>query len=418
MDKIAFLFTGQGAQFVGMGKGLYDEFDIARKTYEEANDILGFNLAKLCFEGNLGELARAENAQPALLAASVVAYRVFMKEIGIAPDYCAGHSLGEYSALACTGALKFSDALKIVRKRGKLTQKIIDYDIGAMTIIDAVNKEIVEEQCKKVSDNDKYCIINCYNSPSQVAIAGHKEAVEAVESIMLDMDAKVTPLITSAPFHSSLMQPIVMDLEEELRKYNCNRFKYPVVSNYNALPYDNPEKVIEMLLLQMTNPVQWQATMRFLMDQGVTIAIEMGPQNVLCNLVNSNSQGIEAFCYGSKEDRLSLTGFFYSDGRVKEQIPSVITRCLAAAASTPNACWDIEEYRQGVTESYRKIQQIQDYIEREGILPSKKQMQEALNLLRTIFITKKIPYEEQNEWFNEIFDEISEHEEFADLKSV
>lgn len=306
MTRTAFLFTGQGAQFVGMGKQFYEEYEIARQTFEEANDVLNFDITKLCFNGSLGTLSRTDNMQMALLTVNVVAYRVYMNEIGIAPDFCAGHSLGEYAALTCSGAMSFSDSLKIIKERGGLSKEFVESDIGAMTIIEGLPADIVEVECNKISSAKQYVAINCYNSPLQVTVAGHKEAVEEIEERVLDLDGRITPLMMSAPFHSPLMQHAAKQLKQYLKTYRFNDFQCQVISNVDALPYKSSEKIADTLADQMVKPVKWQEIMNYLERNGVTTAIEMGPKSILCSLVKENTSQIAAYCFGEKEGRQIL----------------------------------------------------------------------------------------------------------------
>lgn len=307
MEKLAFLFTGQGAHYVGMAKNFYDDHKIARQTFEEANDVLGFDLPKLCFEGTLADLTKTENTQVAMFTASVVAYRVYMEQIGIAPQFCAGHSLGEYAALVCTGALTFSDGLRIVKKRGELTKEIVEKGVGGMTIIDGLSQQIVEEACKKVSTVGNFVWVNCYNSPTQFAISGKKEAVEDVEARLLDMGANITPLFNSAPFHSPIMDYAVQELKETIERCKLYPFKWPVIANAKGYPYQEYSEVADVMAMHMTNPVKWTNTMQYLKKFGVTFVIEMGPKNVLAKLAQMNVPEIEAYCYGQKEGERYLS---------------------------------------------------------------------------------------------------------------
>lgn len=406
MEKIAFLFTGQGSQYVGMSKSFYDDHAIAKQTFEEANDVLGFDLAKLCFEGTLGELTRTENTQPAILTSSVVAYRVYMQEIGIAPQFTAGHSLGEYAALTCSGALTFADALKITRERGLATKEVADSEVGAMTIIDNLSPETVQAEIDKLElPEGQFVMINCYNAPNQVAIAGHQAAVEELESRLLDLDAQVTPLLMSAPFHTPLMQSVADRLQELLKNTTFNHFRHPVLANVDGLPYGDTANIIDKLTKQTLQPVKWQATMQYLKRYGVTHTIEMGPKNVLNNLVAANTPSIEALCYAMREDRKRLEEIFSPQHVLKKHIPTVVTRCLAIAVATPNNNWDQDEYRTGVIEPYRKIQQMQDELDQNQAQPTVDQMRDALVMLQSVFTTKKLPQKEQADWFYQILDE-------------
>lgn len=417
MDKIAVLFTGQGAHYVGMAKAFYDEYEVAKQTFEEANDILGFDIGKLCFEGEMDELSKLENMGPALLITEVVAYRVYMKEIGIAPHFFAGHSMGEFAALTCAGAIKFGDAVKIVRERGLLTEKAIDRDIGAMAIIKGIDAKIVEEECRKISDNQKFVAVSCFNAPFQVAVAGHKEAVKMLEKRILDMDGQVIRLTTvaGAPFHSPLMLEWAVKFKRILQNFTYYPFRCPVISNITSAPHADSENIPDMLGIHLAKPVKWRETMGFFKRCGVTLAIEMGPKNVLCKLVKANTPEIDAYCYAQKEDQRILYDRLYKNAQLRKHIPTVVTRCLATAAATPNSNWDKDEYAKGVVEPYKRMQSIQDELEKNGDRPGMKQMTEALEMLRRIFETKKLPVKEQVEWFSRIFEETANYYEFKDF---
>jgi len=414
MEKIAFLFTGQGSQYVGMAKSFHDDYEIARRTFEEANDILGYDLAKLCFDGSLSELTRTENTQPALLTASVVAYRVYMQEVGLVPQFCAGHSMGEYAALTCAGALTFADALKVVRARGLFTKEVADSEVGGMTIVDGLPAEVVEEECRKLSTADQFVMVNCYNSPTQVAVAGHQALVEELESRLLDLDAQVTPLLMSAPFHTPLMQGVADQLRELLGSITLHNFRYPVIANVDARPYGEPKQIIDKLVRQTVSPVKWQDTMHFLRRYGVTHAIELGPKNVLTSLVTANTPETEALCFAQREDRKALQEIFPATHVLKKHVPTVITRCLATAVSTPNRNHDQAAYRAGVVEPYKAIQQIQDELEQTQAQPTEAQMMAALEMLESVFVTKQVPLVEQQESFYRILDETGTFYQFKD----
>lgn len=312
MNKITFMFSGQGSQYLGMAKSYYEEFEVARHTFEEASDVLGFDMAGLCFKGGLGAIARAENAQPAILTASVAAYRVFMSEVGIEPEFCCGHSLGEYSALTCAGAISFSDALNIIRQRGILVKEAVQKNIGTMSIIDGIDDWIIEEECTRITSPKHMVAINCYNSSRQTTVAGHKQAVEQIEEAAASLGAHVTPLMASAPIHSPLMKDMAVRLNKILTEYTYNKLKYTVIANVDAMPYGGPEDVVAKLTAHMIQPVRWKGTVKFLHEHGVKIAIEMGPRNVLCNIVKSCVPDMETYFHDKKEDLENICNRIYA----------------------------------------------------------------------------------------------------------
>lgn len=402
MEKIAFLFPGQGSQYLGMSKTLFNQFDIAKFTFEEAGDTLGFDLAKLCFEGSLADLGKTENALVALLTASVVAFRVYMKEIGILPQFCTGHSLGEYSALTCSGAMKFSDALKIVFERSKIAQQVAASVAGMMTIIDGLTADQVNDFCNRVSKEDNFVAVSCYNSCTQVAVSGHLQAVQQVEDLVLDHGGQVTPLISNPPFHSPIMQMAAEKLQEELSKYSFSQLRYPVISNVTALPYQSSGQIIVNLTEHMVRPVKWLSIMNYLEKQGITLTVEMGPKSVLSDLLKLNFEKIQTTCFDQKEDRKLLAELKKGYGHTGS---TVITKCLAAAVATPNSNFNHDEYQKGVIEPFRRIRAIQDELENKGTVPDIGEMTEALELLKLIMETKKVSRDEQVEWYDEIFEE-------------
>ncbi|MCX7748506.1 MAG: ACP S-malonyltransferase [Clostridia bacterium] len=409
MKKVAFLFPGQGSQYVGMGKSLCENHVAAREVFDEASDALGFDIKNLCFEGSMEELTKTENTQPAILTASVAAFRVYMKELGVEPLYLAGHSLGEFSALACAEGIKFHDAVKIVRNRGRFMQEAVPQGLGAMAAVSGVDREVIESTCRQYSDMNRMVVVSNYNSSEQIVISGHTAAVNEAGEKLKQLGARVVPLKVSAPFHSPLMQPAADRLKEELLKYSYNSMKWDVIANSSALPYKNHESIVDSLTQQIVSPVRWAESMKYLEAMGVELAVELGPQTVLKNLMKKNVPAIEVLSYDKEEDVKALAGKLSREAGKKADIENarllLITRCLAVAVCTKNSNWDNEVYKKGVIEPYNRIRNMRDELENSAVEPTEEQMHEALEMLKSVFETKRTPIEEQRERFSQIFDE-------------
>lgn len=416
MNRTALLFPGQGSQYVGMGKMLYERYAAAKQTFEEANEALAFDIAALCFEGGIEELTKTEHTQPALLTVSVAAFRVYMQEVAVAPAFMAGHSLGEISALTCAGAIRFADALTIVRQRGRYMQEAVSAGAGAMAAVDGLAREIVEEECRNARDEGLDAVVSNYNAPAQNVISGHAQAVAKVGSALSRQGGTVIPLKVSAPFHSPLMHSAAVKLEATLRQFSYKPIHTPVISNVDALPYKDEQEIVQRLTRQMTEPVRWADSMSFLQQQGVTAAVEIGAGSVLTNLMKRNGTSIRAISFDKTEDLSTLRNELEVNGNhsgKQGELPAaarsgtnnVVTKCLTIAVCTRNRNWNNDEYEKGVIEPYRTVQLIQDELDRSGRQPTLGEMQDALKMLGSVFETKKVPIEERKDRFNQVLDE-------------
>lgn len=407
MAKIAFLFPGQGSHYIGMGRTLYESFAEVRETFEEANQVLGFDLKKLCFEGNMDELTKTENTQPAILTVSVAAYRVYMKEIGVKPDFMAGHSLGEISALCSAGALDFTDALRIVRQRGIFMQEAVTPGVGGMVAINGASPSIVMEVCQMVSTEAEFVVVSNYNSPNQIVISGHQKALREAGEELKTAGATVIPLRVSAPFHSPLMKPAADRLKLELDKYTFSQLKYEVISNVTAEPYPAQDSIRDYLTKQLVHTVRWLDSMEYLISQGVELTVELGPQTVLRNLMKKIAPQIKSYAYDDGADSRALK----TELAVVEQQPKlikngmdVIIKCIAEAVCTKNNNHDEQEYQKGVVEPYQQITRMKDEIEKANREPTAAEVSSAFEMLKRVFNTKKVPDSEQVARFNDLFE--------------
>jgi [acyl-carrier-protein] S-malonyltransferase len=283
-SSIAFLFPGQGSQAVGMGKELANNHPVARQTFEEADEALGYRLSTVCFEGPEETLRLTEVTQPAILTASVAAWRV-LQEKDLKPDYVAGHSLGEYSAHVAAGTLTFADALRTVRNRGRYMQEAVPIGVGAMAAILGLSPDKVSEIANDAAQGE-VCQPANVNSPEQVVVSGHAGAVERAIKLATERGAKkAVRLPVSAPFHCSLMQPAQDRLAADLGALSFQNPSRPVVCNVDASVVDSAEASRDALIRQVTGAVKWEPSVRLLINKGVSLFIEVGPGKVLWGLM-------------------------------------------------------------------------------------------------------------------------------------
>ena len=283
-SPIALLFPGQGSQAVGMGKELADNHPIAQQTFEEADAALGYKLSQLCWEGPEEKLKLTEITQPAILTASIAAWRV-LQEKGLKPDYVAGHSLGEYSAHVAAGTLSFADAVRTVRNRGKYMQEAVPVGVGAMAAILGMPLDKVTEIAKE-SAQGEVCQAANINSPEQVVISGNAGAIARAIQLATERGAKkAVSLPVSAPFHCALMQPAQDRLAQDLKALSWHDPSCPVVCNVDAAPITSGEAARDALIRQVTGAVRWDESVRVLIEKGAVLFIEVGPGKVLWGLM-------------------------------------------------------------------------------------------------------------------------------------
>ena len=284
MTKFAMVFPGQGSQTVGMLKDLADNYPIVKSTFAEASEVLGYDLWALIQTGPTEELNKTWQTQPALLASSVAIYRVWQSENGSEPDFMAGHSLGEYSALVCAGVIDFKDAIKLVELRGKLMQEPVPNGTGAMYAIIGLDNDSIRLACEQAAQGQVVAPVN-FNSPGQVVIAGNKEAVERAGALCKEAGAKrALPLAVSVPSHCALMKPAADKLASTLNSITFNAPKFAVINNVNVKVESAADNIKGALIAQLYSPVRWTETVEEMANQGVTLLVEMGPGKVLTGL--------------------------------------------------------------------------------------------------------------------------------------
>lgn len=281
MSNLAFVFPGQGAQFVGMGKDFYDKFDIAKKYFDEADEALGYSIKKICFEGSEDDLKLTANTQPAILVVSVIAAELLKAE-GITPNIAGGHSLGEYSALVIAGSLKFSEAVVLVHKRGQFMQEAVPVGKGSMAAIIGLDDEIIVNSCNEASAVGEVQAVN-FNCPAQTVIAGTVKGVNKAVEILKSAGAKKAVILpVSAPFHSTLMKPAAEKLSVELDKIEIKNAEFPVASNFTGKLENSADEIKSNLVSQADNPVKWIDCVKSMKNDGAEIFVECGPGKTLC----------------------------------------------------------------------------------------------------------------------------------------
>ena len=301
---IAYIFPGQGSQAPGMGRELAEKYGAAREVFEEADEALGFALSRLCFEGPAEELQLTENTQPAILATSVAALRAAEAEGLPRPDFVAGHSLGEYSALVAAGALSLRDAVTVVRKRGRYMQEAVPVGAGAMAAVLGADIETVEAACKEAAREGEICSAANINSPGQIVIAGSAAAVERALPILKERGAKrAIPLKVSAPFHCALMLPAQERLAADLDEIEFKDLSVPLVTNVDAAVIRTGAEARASLVRQVSSPVRWRESVELLTREGVGLFVEVGPGKVLSGLVRQTASDARA---ANVEDAASL----------------------------------------------------------------------------------------------------------------
>jgi [acyl-carrier-protein] S-malonyltransferase len=309
MKKTGVVFPGQGSQYVGMGKKLYDRFEDVRALYRTADAVLGFPITELCFNGPEEDLRQTYNTQPALVLTSYAVWQVLRKETQLAPYLLAGHSLGEYTAMLAAGFFTFEDALKITRKRGLLMEKSCPKGKGGMVALIGADMGKVEPVLREISRGDYVAVPANLNSADQVVLSGDIEALkEGVEKLKGIGYKKAVFLNVSGPFHSPLMKGGAENLKEELEAVRKGDLAHPVVCNVDATPEQDGDAVADKLYRQMFSPVRWEQSVRRMVKEGVEVFIEVGPQKVLTNLIKRIEPTIPCYSVEGMEEIEVLKG--------------------------------------------------------------------------------------------------------------
>ncbi|AWL12025.1 [Acyl-carrier-protein] S-malonyltransferase [Saliniradius amylolyticus] len=306
MSELALVFPGQGSQTVGMLTELAERYSQVQETFEQASEALGYDLWALVQNGPESQLNETHRTQPALLTASVAIWRIWQAEGGAKPAMMAGHSLGEYSALVCAGVLDFTDAVKLVEKRGQLMQQAVPAGVGAMAAIIGLDDDKVKAACQQAAEGQVVSAVN-FNSPGQVVIAGNKEAVDRAVVLCKDTGAKrALPLPVSVPSHCALMEPAAQELADALKQVTFNSPDIPVVNNVDVAVESDGDRIRDALVRQLYSPVRWTESVQFMAGQGISTLAETGPGKVLTGLARRIDKSLAATAINTPDSLKSL----------------------------------------------------------------------------------------------------------------
>ena len=413
MEKFAFVFPGQGAHFLQMGKAFYDNYLISKQTFEEASDVSGIDVADLCFNGSVSSINEYSNMQLAILTTEIAIFRAYVSDYGVFPQFAVGHSIGEYAALVSAGAVTFMDAIKIMVKRGELVSGIIEKKIGHMSIIEKANCNMVDD-CIKAANVKDSVYISCFNSNSQFALCGLNEKLEDVERLLLDNEAVVSPLFNSPPIHSPIMNDICMEFLEYINTFEFHPFRYPIISNYTGLPLSDPGKIAKSLTYHLFNPVLFTSAINIFHKYGVTVSIEMSPKLLLSEFINENQPEIKTYCYGLIKDKQMLDEFFKSDPNFEKDMPDFIGRSLSILAATENKNTNQKEFKE-VIKIYEKLKEQYNLLSKDKACIKQDQQAEVLDMLVTALRIKKLDRKQIKNCVKIVLDETNTVYNFASL---
>lgn len=402
MKRIAVVFSGQGSQYLGMGKELYMKYDIVKEIFEEAQDCVGYDLKTLLFKGSISSLCRIEKFSVAITVVGYAAFRVYMSEVGIEPILLAGHSVGEIGALAASEAISFKDALQIAKFRGELAQKVYDEHGGSMGIVDNLTIDQVSEVCKKFEDVD----IACYNASNQIALSGREDSLSKVFEELCQIGGLVTPLLTSPPLHSKKMQPMCEIFQKYLNNISFQPCRWPVISNVFAKEYgQDTGTYADNLSLQLIEPVRWTDIVDVIAKNQITDIVEMSAMSVLGKLIKNKYSYLNVFKLGSEEDILCIREHLMKEEHVRK---NVIIQCLKICTCSENHYFESDEiYEREVLNPWNELEQLQSKIEKEGKILAEDEIKMALMQLLRILNGKRTPLNEKEDWINSLFAESS-----------
>ncbi len=308
--NFAVIFPGQGSQYSGMGRFLYDNYQTARETFKLADDTLNFSLSDLCFNGNIKDITKTYNTQPALLTISYIMYQIYIKKRDLRPSLLLGHSLGELTALVCSNAIKFTDGIKIARDRGLYMQECGDKSEGSMLAVLSDDFKLIKKFCSEISNEKLILEIANYNSNNQIVLSGNNRALDMIKEKLKKENIKCIRLNVSAAFHSPIMESASSKLRKNLSQYKFSQMSIPVISNISGKPYLSQDDIIKNLSLQVTKPVQWVKSISNALKLGANLFVEVGPKSVLKNLNKNICESIETLSLDIEADLCKFNDVF------------------------------------------------------------------------------------------------------------
>lgn len=412
MKNIAMLFPGQGSQYAGMGQKLFTQHESVRQLFKTASTVLGMDMEKLCFEGPAEQLNDTRNTQPALVLCSVAAYRVFEEQTGLRPVVLAGHSIGEISALICSGALGFEDGLKLARARGEAMAACSKPGETGMAAVVKLDRARVEAICQTISGFGETFVIANYNSAAQLVLSGAMDALALTEVALKEQGANYIPLRVSGAFHSPFMKPAAETFRNLVKAVHWQQPRIPVIANINAQPYTADSDIAESLVDQISQPVLWQDSLEQLAagtftdiklaGDKIDLFIETGPGVVLKKLTTVLIDDALAFSLDHAEDEEKLQQQLEVDIRNIKHRPAFLGKCMAVAVATRNSNFDDESYRTHVVAPYQKLREMHEACVAETRQPSLDEMKQGLTILTQIMTAKQASADEQRQRFREI----------------
>lgn len=394
---LAFVFPGQGSQYVGMGKTLSNRYDIAGKLFKQANEVLGLDIQSLCLDGPTEKLSRTIYLQPAVYTVNMAAYHAFVEEHERYADFLLGHSLGEYAALTCGAAFSFQDGLQLVQRRAEYMEQCAEQTPSMMTAIHQMNRGDLESLCGQLAQSGHIVEIACYNTPHQYVISGAAASMTRMLDHLDRMSVKYSVLKVNGAFHSKLMQNAADRFATDLRLADIQRPKSKVISNVTALPYENERDIIEQLTAQIVKPVRWLDSMNYILSHGTQCVIELGARPILSKMFEqlTNCPDIHFFNPEHNEQLREKLKGNEIDNTTMQHSREVIINCLAEAVSIRNQNWNMEQYENQVVIPIRKLKQMVYEMERKKIISHDQEVAEAIALLESVLLGKEVSQAEQ-----------------------